>query len=129
MIAMGGPGKSASSPATLYFPCGNLSKPLGAMALNVLTLNEAPAYPPEADDPDDDDEEALIAALLSFSFLFLASSSIFSSMSISSLLEDDDALMIVPFREPILLRWNCAFFCFEEEEEEIKADDLAEQAA
>jgi len=40
---MGGPGKSASSPATLYFPCGNLSKPLGAMALNVLTLNEAPA--------------------------------------------------------------------------------------
>ena len=47
-------------------------------------------------------------------------------MSISSLLEDDDAL-IVPF-EPILLRWNCAFFS-REEEEEIKADDLAEQAA
>jgi len=45
-------------------------------------------------------------------------------MSISSLLEDDDAL-IVPFREPILLlRWNCAFFS-REEEEEIKADDLA----
>ena len=46
-------------------------------------------------------------------------------MSISSLLEDDDAL-IVPFTEPILtlLRWNCAFFCCEEEEE-IKADDLA----
>ena len=47
-------------------------------------------------------------------------------MSISSLLEDDDAL-IVPF-EPILLRWNCAFFS-REEEEEMKADDLAEQAA
>jgi hypothetical protein len=48
-------------------------------------------------------------------------------MSISSL--EDDAL-IVPF-EPTLLRWNCAlfntFFC--EEEEEIKADDLAEAAA
>jgi len=84
-----------------------------------------PAYPPEADDPDDDEDEAL-AALLSFSFLFLASSSIFSSMSISSLLEDEDAL-IVPF-EPILLRWNCAFFS-REEEEEMKADDLAEQAA
>jgi len=90
-----------------------------------IPKNDVPAYPPEADDPDDD-EEAL-AALLSFSFLFLASSSIFSSMSISSLLEDDDA-PIVPFREPILLRWNCAFFCCEEEEE-IKADDLAEQAA
>jgi len=93
---------------------------------NKFLKNDVPAYPPEADDPDDDDEEALIAALLSFSFLFLASSSIFSSMSISSLLEDDDAL-IVPF-EPILLRWNCAFFS-REEEEEIKADDLAEQAA
>lgn len=89
---------------------------------NKFLKNDVPAYPPEADDPDDD-EEAL-AALLSFSFLFLASSSIFSSMSISSLLEDDDAL-IVPF-EPILLRWNCAFFS-REEEEEIKADDLAEQ--
>ena len=48
-------------------------------------------------------------------------------MSISSLLEDDDDALIVPFREPILLlRWNCAFFS-REEEEEIKADDLAEQ--
>jgi hypothetical protein len=89
--------------------------------------NDVPAYPPEADDPDDDDEEALIAALLSFSFLFLASSSIFSSMSISSLLEVD--ALIVPFEPILLLRWNCAFFSREEEEEEMKADDLAEQAA
>ena len=44
MIAISGSGKSDSSPATLYFPCGNFSKPVGAIALNVFTLNDAPVF-------------------------------------------------------------------------------------